>query len=226
MAKLTASEKRKKIENRVLTAMSIADKTKKNYNRYKAMFEAMNDKDFSGFMDDIVKGDYQLYYQSPNMNNNPMVMSDLIAAAEYLNLKLMHHLIIHDKATDKEFITPEEYLVIKAPVRRAQQYFNKKISVPKSDTKVDFMSGQVTGESRAANMSTPEILILNQRGLKETAKELVKVRGGDLTAYNEFERTCVETGSVSLDALDPNSKSVSADTLKILLKGIMIDSNI
>lgn len=220
------AEKRKKIENRILTAMSIADKTKKNYNRFKAMFDSMKDKDFYDFMEDVKKGDYQLYYHSPNMNGNPMVMKDLIAAAEYLNLKLMHHLVIHDKATGKEFVTPEEYLVVNVPVRRAQQYLNKKISVPDSDQKVNFMSGQVTGESRSANISTPEILILNQRGLKETAKEIVKVRGGDLTAYNEFERTCVETGSGSLNALDPSSKAVAVDTVKIMLKGIMIDSNL
>jgi hypothetical protein len=56
--------------------------------------------------------------------------------------------------------------------------------------------------------------------------ELVRVRGGDVTAYGDFKRQQQETGEVSLSSLNPNTRARSADVAKVLMYGMMLDSNL
>lgn len=217
--------KREQIIKHVVKVLSIADKTGKNKERYLTMFNSMSDKEFDLFMEDLKSGKEVLYYRTENMTDNIINPKNMLAAVEYLKIPIMQHLIIKDKITGVRMKTPEQYPVLTTMVRRAQQYLDYKISTPDHDRKVDMMSGQVTGMSRSANITQPEMLVLVQRGLLNTALELIKVRGGDMSAYNEFSRSCYETGGASLQALSPNSKARSVAVTQIYLKGMMLDSD-
>lgn len=222
---MNIQEKRKAIIEHIAKALIIAEPSGKNKTRYVSMLSAMNDKEFSMFMDDLKSGKDVLYYSTQNMTEDIINPRNMIKAADYLKVPLMQHLLITDKASGVRMKTPEQYLVVEAVVRRAQQYQDYKVSTPDHDRKIDMMSGQVTGGSRAANITGPEMLILVQRGLVNTALELVKVRGGDISAYNEFSRSCYETGEGSLQALSPNSRARSSMVAQMYLKGMMITSD-
>lgn len=219
------SEKRKKIIDRIVKTLNIADPSKKNSLRYQKLLSAMTDKQFHKFMKDLKENKQVLYINTHNMHSSPLSPDNLIAAAEYLKLQVMQHIWMTDKATGVRMKTPEKYLVLEEYVRRAQQYHDKKIAVPLNDKKVDMLSGQVTGESRSLNITGPEMLILVQRGLPNTALELIKVRGGDVAAYDEFSRSCYETGGASLDSLAPDTRAKSSLVSQLYLKGMMLDSN-
>jgi len=218
---------RKQIINELLTIFNIADKTGENGKRYKQMLTAMTDVEFGTFMiglkDDTP--DDRLWYSTQNMTQNIIDIDDMLSAAEYLGLEVFEHLWITDEITGERFKTPQKYIIVEIPVRRAQQYHDHKISVPSDDRKIDNLSGQVTGDSRSANITSPEMLALIQRNLPNTALELVKVRGGDTEAYDEFSRSCYETGTGSLEGLSPHSRSRSSVTVQMYLLGMMLDSD-
>lgn len=217
--------KRAKIEAKVLKIMSLIDPAGDNTKRWKDFFASMNDTKFAEFMELVKKGDYQLNVIMPNMKKN-MKISDLLRAAKEAELKLSHRLWLKDRVTGREYLTNEEYLVLTLPIRRAQQEWDKKLSVPSRDKKIDSLTGQVMGDDRACALSAPEIQSLGVRGLEKTMTELLRVRGGDVTAYGDFKRQMQENGQVSLNSLDPSTRVRSAEIAKVLLRGMMLDSNI
>lgn len=221
-------KKRKAATDYLLKVLDISDKTGSNTERYRLKLSAMSDSEFLSYMEKLRDNDVheQLYFSAQNMTETMIDIDSILEAAEFVGVELFQHLWIVDQSTGDRIKTPYKYLVVEIPVRRAQQYLDHKISVPDDDQSVDMMSGQVTNNSRAANITGPEILILRQRGLPNTMLEMVKVRGGDKSAYDEFSRSCYETGTGSLDVLSPHTRSKSAVVLHSYLRGMMLDSTI
>ena len=77
---------------------------------------------------------------------------------------------------------------------------------------------------RAGSISQVEVQALYAKNLKETIKELISIRGGDVVAQAEFTRELEETGRAS-GIKTSNSMPRSAVTLKELFAGILIDTN-
>ena len=185
----------------------------------------MNDKEFDQFMNYMKEGKWQLHIVAPNMIVN-LQNEDLLKACDLIGLKLFHKVWMYDKVTGRKYLTDNEYMFVKLPVRRQQQFLDEKISVPDNDRSIDGLTGQVTGDSRSCAITNPEIHILAARGLDKTLQELVNVRGGNVHGYNEFRRMLEETGEADLDALDPNSKTRVSVVGKVLLQSMMIDTNL
>ena len=222
---MNVKSKRSKIEARVYQIMTDIDPTGENTERWKAFFKSMNDAKFAQFIELIRKKEYQMNVIMPNMKK-PLRIPNLLKAAKDLGIKLSHRLWLTDKVTGRKYLTNEEYLVLTLPIRRAQQEWDKKLSVPSRDKTIDSLTGQVMGDDKAAALSAPEIQALGVRGLKKTMIELIRVRGGDVTAYGDFKRQLQENGRVTLDSLNPNTRVRSADVAKVFLRGMMLDSNI
>lgn len=217
--------KRAKIEARVYQIMSDLDPSNDNTERWKAFFKSMSDQKFAEFVELIRKKEYQMNIIMPNMKK-PLRIPNLLKAAKDLGIKLSHRLWLTDKVTGRKYLTNEEYLVLTLPIRRAQQEWDKKLSVPSRDKSIDSLTGQVMGDDAASALSAPEIQALGVRGLKKTMIELLRVRGGDVTAYGDFKRQMQENGRATLESLDPSTRVRSADIAKVFLRGMMLDSNI
>lgn len=218
-------KKRARIEARILQIMTDMDPSGDNTKRWKEFFKSLSDSKFAEFMENIRKKEYQLNIVMPNMKK-PLTIPNLIKAAKDLNLKIGHRLWLTDKVTGRKYLTNEEYLCLTLPIRRAQQEWDKKLSVPSRDKSIDSLTGQVMGDDRACSLSAPEIQSLGVRGLKKTMTELVKVRGGDVTAYGDFKRQMQETGHANLETLNPNTRVRSADIARVLMRGMMLESNL
>ena len=196
-----------------------------NTKRWKEFLGGMSDTKFGEFMELIRKKEYQLNLIAPNMKK-VLKISDLVNASKVVGLKLAHRLWLRDKVTGRKYLTNDEHLVLTLPIRRAQQEWDKKLAVPERDKTVDSLSGQVVGPDKACSISAPEIQSLGVRGLKNTMLEVVKVRGGDVTAYGDFKRQMQENGRVTLQSLDPRTRVRSADMVKVLFRGMHIDCNV
>jgi len=216
--------KRKKVQDYILKIMKLIDKTNTNYNYYVDFFKKMSDTQFDQYMKLIRDRKMQLYVYFPNLKV-PMVMEDFLKAAKETGTKIFHRLKIKDKATGEIFLTEEEYPVLVVSVRRLQQFLDKKMSVPDSDTTIDGLTGQVTGDDRSSGLSNPEIQCLFARGLNKTLEELIKVRGGDIHAYGEFKRQAEEIGTVSMERISKNSKTRSVVIADVLMRGMHLDTN-
>jgi hypothetical protein len=103
---------------------------------------------------------------------------------------------------------------------------DEKLSVPDRASKIDALTGQVTGDDKAGGFSMPEIQIMYSKGFRNILKEFVKIRGGDIHALGEFERQLEETGVGSMDQIKVNSRARSGAVLSAWLEAIHLDNNI
>lgn len=123
--------------------------------------------------------------------------------------------------------TPKKYLVLELPVRRQIQTLVNKLSVPKNNTHIDELTGQVTGESKGSGMTFPELQILQSKGLDATIREFYSVRGGNEEAYREFEKSIIENGGARLDSIkSKDSRTKSTESLSILMKSAHLGNNL
>ncbi len=219
------AQKKKKILDYICKLCDTMEPSGLNSKRYRQIIGQMNDKEFDQFMNYMKEGKWQLHIVAPNMIVS-LQNEDLLKACDLIGLKLFHKVWMYDKVTGRKYLTDNEYMFVKLPVRRQQQFLDEKISVPDNDRSIDGLTGQVTGDSRSCAITNPEIHILAARGLDKTLQELVNVRGGNVHGYNEFRRMLEETGEADLDALDPNSKTRVSVVGKVLLQSMMIDTNL
>ena len=217
------NQKNKKIIDHIIKVMDTLDPSGANSARYKNFFKNMTDKAFDRYMKLLKEGKVQIYAVFPNLKRN-MEMVNILNAAKITKTKLFQRLWMTDESTGRKFLTPEEYPVFNVSIRVAQQIVDKKISVPESDTTIDGLTGQVIGDDRAASISNPEIQALFAQGLDTTLVELIKVRGGDIHAYNEFKRQMEESGVAELSRLSP-SKTRSVVMTDVFMAGMGFETN-
>lgn len=218
-----ANPKRKAVEDYVIKYMDKLDKSGINSAKYKKMFSEMSDADFDAWMKILRDKKDCLVLWTPAIKVK-LKMKDLLSVAKELNVKIFHRLKLWDNATGQYYLTPKEYAVLTMPVRRLSQFVDHKLSVAEGDQKIDMLSGQVMKPDQAGSISQTEVQTLYARGLTNTIKEIVKYRGGDVTAFAEFKRELEEQGSTTI-ARDTGSVPRAAVVLDSLFEGIMIQSN-
>jgi hypothetical protein len=222
---MNKTQKRKSIEAKILKCVKTMDPTETNYNRYKTMFSKMSDAQFDQLMKDIRDKKANLYMLFPNMKV-PMSIPAFIQAADELGIKVTERLKRKDSVTGKTYTTPNEYMILKLPVRRARQFLKHKSAVAESDVHVDALTGQVIKPDKASALSYVETQLLYAKDLQNTIRELIKVRGGDVVAYAQFKQQLDEAGEAYLNALDPNTVTQSSITAATLLTSMLFDHNL
>jgi hypothetical protein len=222
---MNKTDKRKLVEEKILSIMKTIDPGLTNYNRYEEMFKNMSDEEFDIFMNDLKEGKIKLTLLTPNLKVY-IKQEDLLKAADDLGLELFERLRFKDKATGKYFLTPNKYLITKLPVRRTRQFLMHKLSIAENDKRIDALTGQVTSDDKASSISYPEAQLMYARGLNNCITEFMKVRGGDIHAFATFKQQLEETGSVQMNTLDQNTLPRSAVVLSAVLKSMYFDNNL
>ena len=221
----TMSAKRKQIMNLLIKVLNTIDPSGENAKRYTSLLEPMSDTAFDTFMKYMRSGKYKLHLTTPNMKIN-LKTENILKAAKLVDVNFFHRLWMYDEVTGKKYLTNEKYPVFKLPVRRQQQFLQKKLSVADDDRMIDQLSGQVVNDDKSSSISSPEIRILQTRGLDNLLVEFVKVRGGDIHAYSEFKRQLEENGNADLTTVTGGSRARSATIVGVLLNSMMIDVDI
>lgn len=219
------SKKKREIIDKICKICDIIDPSKLNSKRYHRLLDDMTPKEFNQWMTYVKDGKWVLHIVAPNMVVN-LKNENLLKAADAVGVKLFHRIWMTDSSTGRKFLTDNEYLVLPLPIRRQQQFLDEKMSVPDDDKHIDGMTGQVTGDSKATQITTPEINILAFKGLDNTLDEMVSVRGGNMVAYGEFKKQAEDTGIVHLNTLDPTTHSRTAVVAQVLLHAMHIENNI
>lgn len=219
--------KRTAAEKVILEALSLLDPTGENTQLMKDNFSKMNDKQFDAYMQAIKEGKDYVSIVVPNMRKKRAITTDNTKkVAQKLGIQLEHQLWMVDPKTKLEYLTPIKYLVLHLPVRRQIQTLESKIAVAENNRKIDDMTDQVTRESGKSSISFPELLVLVASGQYRACEELMKVRGGDLTALNMSNTNIYSTGGFSLDAVASlGSRAKATETLSILLTAMHFDNN-
>lgn len=198
-----------------------------NTRLYREQLEAMTDAQFEAFVQSIEKGEHTLSLVVPNLNEHKLSVERNLQIAKELNHQFFQRLWLTDPVSGKTYLTPVRYLIIDLPLRRQAQLLVKKMSTPDDNKHIDELTGQPTGVSKGSKLSFPELQVLYAQGMDRSIEELIKFRGGDTQGFNAMNRSIIEKGGVSLDAIMPQAGKVKATvTLAILLKSMHLDNNL
>ncbi|EPU3829027.1 hypothetical protein ACVWU4_001008 [Campylobacter coli] len=224
----SSSSKRKQVEQLILTYIKKIVSGDDNYNLYVNLFKNMTDAEFHQFMLDLRDDKTRLQIIVPTGDEkNKVSVNNNFKIAKELGYNFFQRLVFPPTDDEVGFTTPVKHIIYKLPIRSVVQSLTKKISLPESNVRRDAMTGQVTGEDKAAKLTLPEIQVLIGLGLDKTIEELLKHRGGDLGAENALIRSLVTFGDVSQSQIAEFSTGVkSTETLKTLLLGMHINSTL
>lgn len=219
------AEKKKRIIAYITKNLKRVDPEGKNIAYYVDLISNMSDTQFDTFMQNMRDGNFQFHLIVPNMGPK-FSMDDILATAKTIGHEMFHKIWITDQDTGQKYLSSYAYPILQLPIRRQQQFLEKKMSVPSSDRKIDGMTGQVTGDDRASSITSPEIQALHARSLRRTLSELVTMRGGDTIAYGEFRRQLEETGEVKLVDIPGGTVSRTAAVTQTLLEAMHLQNNL
>lgn len=175
----------------------------------------------------IENGEFPIAIQEPNLSDNKISTERNLKIGEEMGVPFFQHLMLTHPKTGQVYKTPRKYLVMDLPMRLQQQLLIKKKSIPDNNRQVDELTGQPTGDSHSASLSSPEMQVLRAQGLDRAIEELAKIRGGDTRAFQECNRQIISTGGASQDAIRQIPSEVKSKvTLSVLLTSAHIENNL
>lgn len=219
-------KKRKQVEDTILTYVKKITNDERNVNLYKDLFKRLSNDEFDNWMLDLKNRKTTLSVIAPNGEDNGISKENNIKVAKELGYDFFQHLTITKKDGTK-YTTPIKFFIVKLPIRRFQQILSKGRLVVTNTKKVDMLTGQVTSDSRCSKITLPELNVLTSLGLNYTARELMKIRGGDLGASRALDNQLVTQGTASQTEIEKYSTTtLSVQSLKAYLLGLHIRSTL
>nr|DAT15819.1 MAG TPA: hypothetical protein [Caudoviricetes sp.] len=159
--------------------------------------------------------------------SNSLDIGRIKKLTDKMGYNFMERCWLTNDVTGQTTLTNRRYAHLLLPVRRQAQTLDNKISLPEGDKIVDDLTGQVTGDSKGASLSYPEIQMLDAQGLDNVILELIKTRGGDEDALRLMKRRLLETGEVQQEEIDQlDSRAKVNETTRHILAGMHIKSNL
>ena len=220
--------KREKVEQLILSYISKIVTGEENINLYKELFKSMSNVQFEEFMTKLKNKEINLSIIVPNGNKNIKVsLENNYKIAKQMGFNFFQKLEFGPTEDLPGYKTPNKYMILKMPVKRAAQLLSKKISIPKDNKVVDTLTGQVANDSRASKISNPELQVLLGMGMEKNLIELMKARGGDQGQQRAMTGLLYKDGMVTQSDLERYSTGVtSTKTLKSYFIGMHIKSTL
>lgn len=202
---------RRLFEQTILNDIDAITPYKENVELYRQKFASMTDAEMDKFVDDLENGRIQLAIIEPNMGGKkPYPDEAVMAVAEKHGYKFMQKLFVEGKDGLPTYKTPVEFPILLIPARRASQLLAKKVSVPPHSKVRDLLTGQVTGVSKGATVSGPEVQILAAMQADKSAVEMMKFRGGDRRGEAAYYAMLAKYGRASQSVLQSFSSGVQS----------------
>jgi hypothetical protein len=218
---------RKKAEALCLSLLEELEGGTENVEVYKAFFKTLSDKEFKVWIDALDAGEEVLAFYTPNGRGRVLSVDRAIKLGEKLGVKFFERLWLTDPVTGERTLTPNAYSILDVTVRRQNQHLVKGISTAEHDRTVDNLTGQVTGVSKSAKLSLPELLQLQAKGMDSSILEMIKVRGGDEKAARYMKESVAQSGSFSVEGSKQlGSKPTITKALRALLLSVHFDNTI
>lgn len=223
-----ADNKRKLVEKFILDSIqSLTPKSTANRDLYVERFKRMSDIEFKRFMERLESGQEVLMIVSPNHEDDGLSLENNLKVGDKIGHDFFTKVMVVGKEDLPDHLTPVRYMVIDLPIRRLSQTSDKKNNVPKSTRVIDSITGQVTGESKGAALSAPEIQVLSAMGLEAPLVEVLKFRGGDKQGRAALNGIISKYGQASLTVLNKYQSGVeSTASLRTYLTSAMLKNNL
>ena len=202
------TEKRKKIQELIDGVMIRLDPTGTNAQKYRNMFQTMNDKQFAEWITKFLADEKSnLRLDIEEFGKMRLQYENVEKAAAFLKIPLYEYVYIPHISTDpnRPVRTHQPVLVGYLNIKRPQQLVTKKTGLAIDDTNRDETSGQVKGDSKGGMTSGIETELLSGVGADKIISEICGSRGDNIQEYDEMISQISETGSVRLEDIKTNS---------------------
>lgn len=219
--------KRKAVTDFILEAIDDILPDGFNRDRMDKYLNSLSDEAFEQYLKDLHDEKEFLSVIAPNGAEVKLDLARNFAVAKKYNIPLYRRLWLKTPDNRGHYLTQDEYLILRLPVRRQSQILDKKKSIPDNNKTIDNLTGQPAGSSKGAKISYPEVQMLAATGLNETLTEFLKYRGGDKYGMQQMNISINNTGGVSLKAIEPYSGRVkSTDALHVHLTSMHLKNNL
>ena len=224
------SAKRKKAEKSIIDLMDSLDPTGFNSKRYKDMFKTMSNPDFEkmlkGFMIDDPNKFKGLYFQINSSNRTPKqgypTIESIAAVAKKFNHELTEHIVYPFRNPDNPMVSLTPMPILTLPVRKLVQMLEKKNAAVSNIDVTNPLTGQVTGDSKAASMTDTQVMSLLTTKQTSVIREMLQVRSDNFKAKTKMMRTIERDGEFALDDLNINHMDAQSNqTMIVMFAGAM-----
>lgn len=196
------TEKRRKIQELIDGVFKRLDPTGRNAEKYRKLFAGMNDKQFSEWINKLLKDDKaNLRMDIEEFGKMQLLYPNVEAAAKFLNIPLYEYVYMPHISTDpnRPVRTKQPVMVGYLNIKRPQQLVTKKTGLAISDTNRDETTGAMKGDSKGGTTSGIENELLVGVGADTVISEICGARGDNVYEYDEMLSKIAETGSVRLE---------------------------
>ena len=215
------NEKRKRIEELVDGVMMRLDPTGSNAQKYRNMFQRMNDKQFAEWMKSMSENEHANFrFDIEEFGKVKLDYNNIENAAKFLKLNLFEYVYVPHVSSDpnRPVRTSQPVLVGYLNIKRPQQLVTKKTGLSLTDTNRDELSGTAKGDSKGGTTTGIENELLAGVGADEIISELSGARGDNAVEYENMVSEISETGSCKLS----NIKTSVYDKPTILKSDIFL----
>lgn len=224
---INESDQRRDIQDTILKVFDALDTSGRNSDKYKNLFNGMNNKEFLRYIKNFVNSDENFYLEVLPNKNEPK-LKDIKKALEILNVPLEEYVYFQNDS-DKNNPVRTRYKVGTGylHLKRLQQAVLLKNSYSLDNTSRSLKTGQVSGDDKVARVSNMESSALKAIGAENILKELMGARADSSDASNEMFKQISMYGYVKQEDLpDDISKKQTLMTTNAFLLGAGIDSDL
>jgi hypothetical protein len=206
----TVPEKRKRIEETIYKTLLLMDPTGINANKYRKMFQTMNDLKFSQWIDAFLndeKSNFRLDIEEFGDGSRTLKFENVEKAADFLKIKLFEYVYLPHVSSNpnRPIRTKQPVLVGWLNIKRTQQLASKKTGLALSDDNRDDMTGAAKGESKGGTTTGIENEVLAGVGGDIILSEISGARGDNVKEYDNMLSAIAENGSVKLSDIKTNA---------------------
>jgi hypothetical protein len=222
------TEKRKQTENLIYKTMLALDPSKRNYNKYKTIFDSMNDKQFDKYIHEIIDTEEEGFRLDIVEYESPLLMENCVNAAKVLNIDLFEYVYMPHVTNDLTNVvrSPTPALVGYLNIKRPQQLLEKKNGMSSDINKINALTGQVTSDDKNSTLTNVESINLAAMGSKAILQELMGPRSDDRNMKNSMLEQIEETGSAALSDMEKDKTvkpTLSTINAYLLSMGLQTD---
>lgn len=212
-------------KNQILEDTRAMDPSGRTTQFYQNAFDKMSEEQIEEFAKRMIRGEETVVVYRENGKKSPISRSDKFKLAKSWGLNIFERVWVDDRVNPVYLSKPRPILY--CPTRRQAQILDDKKSLPVTSNVIDELTGQAAGDSKGSSLSNPELQVMMGFNLDMCVVELMKLRGGDITAFRAMNKSIDQTGGASIEALMKlGSDAESTATLRSYLLGMHLNTTL
>lgn len=223
------SKQRKIAEDKLIQFMNELDPSGYNGETYRIAFSKMSDKEFTDMCKNMISTDdinFSLDIKTLGKGKDEIDMPKVKAVAKKYDIPLEEYLVMPFRnPKGSPTVTMTRVPIIYCPVRRFfQQMLQHKNAISNDNSKINPLTGQVTGEDKTASTTNVQTYALAVSNQTNSIKEFLGPRSDDSVSKQQMLSIIEKTGKVRLGDLDIKTHNKQAiNTVETFMKAACID---